>query len=115
MTMVEKQIYDCWAFQENSSEKGRMNSVVFKELNEKYKIAYGLTTWNQDKKCREVINQDDYDVIVEHTRTGYAHSAYRVIKNTPKLSSLELALICDTGNLCFGYSIRGNEICIHTD
>ena len=27
----------------------------------------------------------------------------------------EIALLCDSGNLCFGYRVEGNTICVYTD
>lgn len=26
-----------------------------------------------------------------------------------------IALLCDGGNLCFGYRVEGNTICVYTD
>lgn len=62
-----------------------------------------------------VSNPDDYDVIIQCIGTGYAHKKYRVVKNGPVLSTKDLAIICDGGNLCFGYRTEGNVICVHTD
>lgn len=80
----------------------------YKELEEQYKIkhgTYGLTP--------DTIN--NYDVVIECIGTGYAHKKYRVISNKPQLSIEDLAIICDCGNLCFGYRTEGSIICVHTD
>lgn len=37
----------------------------------------------------------------------YAHGEYKIYKCPNEVSLDELALICDGGNLCFGY--RGNK------
>jgi hypothetical protein len=113
--MVEKKIYDSWAFAANADEKGEMNYVIYKELLDKYKVACSTRKYNALKNCFEDIDLSNYEVVVQHSGVGYAHTLYKVIKNEPNLSTLELALICDDGNLCFGYSMRGNMICIHTD
>lgn len=55
---------------------------------------------------------DDYDIVLEST-AGYGHTKYRIVKNNTKLSTDELALICDQGNLCFGYRREGQYICVH--
>ena len=62
----------------------------------------------------EVENPDDYDIVLKRT-AGYNHSTYAVIKNNTNLSQLELALICDDGNLCFGYTMEGSLFYIFED
>lgn len=100
---LQKKIYSSWAFTENESEKGNINREIYKELCKKYKISR-----------YEVENPDDYDIVLDRT-SGYNHSTYRVIKNTTNLSQLELALICDSGNLCFGYRMDGSLFYIFED
>lgn len=112
---IEKKIYSPWAFSENEGEKAEMNRTIYKELKEKYRIATSETYYNAETKTREPINADDYDVIVTCDGIGYAHKLYKVVKNEPNLSITELALICDSGNLCFGYDMRNGLIEIHTD
>lgn len=60
-------------------------------------------------------NMDKFDVVVEPAGYGYAHSKYRVLKNAPGLSTHDLAIICDQGNICFGYRAEGSTICVYTD
>jgi hypothetical protein len=60
---------------------------------------------------------------VKRISTGYAHTDYEVHENNENLSYDDLALICDRGNLCFGYRISkgggtnrvGAIITVHTD
>lgn len=87
--MLEKKIYSSWAFKENEREKSAINYEIYEEIKDKAKV-----------KC------------VGH---GYAHAKYEVLENPNNLSKLELALICDDGNLCFGYRTEGDLIVIHTD
>ena len=80
----------------------------YKELQEQYKIkqgTYGLTE----------ADKETYDVIVGCVGTGYGHKKYRVVKNGPGLSTEDLAIICDSGNLCFSYRTEGSIICVYTD
>jgi hypothetical protein len=100
---IEKRIYPAYAFTENEREKSIMNSTIYKELKEKYRISR-----------YKVDNLEDYDIVLDHT-PGMYRSVYKVIKNNTQLSSLELALICDDGSLCFGYSRHGNEFYINED
>ena len=60
-------------------------------------------------------NLDDWDVVIQCLGPGYAHVRYRVLKNSAGLSTNELALICDDGNLCFGCRRSGDEIYVYTD
>ena len=80
----------------------------YKELQEQYKIKHGTYGLTPD-------TMNDYDIIVQCISTGYAHKKYRVVKNAPGLSIEDLAVICDEGNLCFGYRTEGSIICIYTD
>ena len=80
----------------------KSNYEIYKELIEKYKF-------------KSEINMDDYDVVVSCNSVGYAHVKYIVLKNAPNLTDREIALLCDGGNLCFGYRVEGNTICVYTD
>lgn len=100
---IKKRIYPAYAFTENEREKSIMNSTIYNELKGKYRISR-----------YKVDNLDDYDIVLDCTPGNY-HSIYKVIKNNTHLSDLELALICDGGSLCFGYSRHGNEFCINED
>lgn len=76
----------------------------YKELREQYKIARSNVT-----------DLENYDVVIQRIGSGYAHAKYRVVKNGPGLSTKDLAIICDDGNLCFGYRTEGSIICVYTD
>ena len=90
--MVEKKVYDGWAFSENEDEKEKINAQIYRELCDKYKIS--RSSYN----C----NFDDYDLVF-YREPGYNHAEYHIEKNTTDLTNDEIALICDGGNLCFGY------------
>lgn len=85
-----------------------VNYGRYKELCDKYKIL--RSTYNKSPEELE-----EADIIVEGAGRGYAHTKYRVVKNKPGLSYKDLAIICDNGNLCFGYRVQGGLICVHTD
>lgn len=87
--MLEKKIYSEWAFEENAVEKLKINKEIYQEIKDKAEV--------------------------ELVGSGYGHTKYKVVSNPHNLSTLELALICDEGNLCFGYRIQGDLIVIHTD
>ena len=81
----------------------------YKELIAQYKVKF------ISGAASEEINLDDYDVVIKYVGVGYAHTKYQVIKNGPNLLIQDLAIICDKGNLCFGYRTQGSTIIIHTD
>ena len=100
---LQKKIYSSWAFTENESGKASINREIYKKICEKYKISR-----------YEVENPEDYDIVLKRT-AGYNHSTYSVIKNDTNLSQLEIALICDNGNLCFGYTMKGSQFYVFED
>jgi hypothetical protein len=105
---VERKIYSSFAFTENEREKFKINYEIYKEdLEPKVKQFYqGKRPTDQDLKdfaCYECIKH------------GYGHKVYKILSNPYNFSTLQLALICDSGNLCFGYRLEGGNIVIHTD
>lgn len=89
MCELERRIYSPWAYSKNEFKKARINKKIYQEIKDKAKVSF--------------------------VKTGYAHKVYVVVDNPENLSTKELALICDSGNLCFGYRTKGEQIIIHTD
>lgn len=75
---------DGWAFKENETELRNKRYARFKEL-----------------------NRDD--ITIESVNSGYAQKTYRGKVNNKELSDLDILLICDSGNTCFGGTVsKGN-------
>ncbi len=108
--METNKIYSSWAFTENEREKSESNYKAYKELKEKYIIK---PKYEFDKMTAH--EQANVDVVFGRAGSGYGHSFYKIYKNKPELSNLELALICDSGSLCFGHSTSKGMIKIYTD
>lgn len=110
--MVERKIYPEYAFTANEGEKARCNREIYNELKEKYKI------YRRDTKMQLTDGEDcdftQYDIVIGRS-AGYNHALYRIYKNAPNLSKDELALICDCGNLCFGYTMQGELFYVFED
>lgn len=110
--MIEKKIYSPWAFTENEDEKAASNRQIYEKLMKEYRV------YRHDSKIdledRVDCNLADYDVVIGR-KAGYAHTLYKIRKNRPSLSNDELALLCDHGNLCFGYSMQGDMIRVSED
>lgn len=98
-----------WAGTENEIEKGKTNREVYEELHKKYKIV-GMEEYLRAE------DKEQFDVVIKLLKTGYAQKKYQIVVNKPKLPMSACALLCDRGNLCFGYSADfGNVITIYTD
>lgn len=109
---IERKIYSSYAFSKNEGEKRKCNAEIFEELKKKHKI------FRKDNGLAVIDGVDcnfaDYDIIIGRS-PKYHHAIYYVFKNVPKLTMDELALLCDHGNLCFGYSIEGIFIRVSED
>ena len=100
---MKKEVYSGYAFTENESEKHRINREIYKELKEKYKILKLTDINHREPTCEELEEND----IVYSRNACYAHGEYKIYKCPQEVTLNELALICDGGDLWFGY--RGNK------
>ena len=91
----------------------KSNWEIYKELASKSKQCYinpkthllDCTPEDKQKYCCFIVDGH-----------GYANTKYRILSNPYDFSNDELALICDRGNLCFGYRMEGSDIVvIYTD
>lgn len=108
---MRKKIYSPWANTENEKEKSAINMEIYKELNSKYKIAK-VSDIDHKIPTEDEINNND---IVYSRKACYAHGEYRIYKCPDEVAIDELALICDEGNLCFGYSGNRKSIKVFED
>jgi DNA gyrase/topoisomerase IV subunit A len=108
---LEKKIYSSWAFTENETEKMKINMKIYEELEQKYKI---LKVSDIDHKAPtdEELEQND---IVYSRKACYGHGEYKIYKCSDEITLDELALICDGGNLCFGYNGNKNFLSVSED
>lgn len=96
--MIERKVYNSWAFQQNESEKGKINREIYEELKNKYKIKK-VSDIDHEIPSEEDLNNND---IVYSRKACYLHGEYRIYKCPDEVTFDELSLICDGGNLCFG-------------
>lgn len=108
---LEKQVYSSYAFTENENEKMKINGEIYDELKEKYKILK-ISDVNHKEPTKEELEQND---IVYSRKACYGHGEYRIYKCPEEVTLNELALICDGGNLCFGYSGSKNYLSVFED
>lgn len=100
---MEERIYNSWAFSDNEEEKGKINYKIYLDLKNKYKI---LQVSNFDGPSEEQLLNND---IVYSRKPCYAHSEYTLYKAPTEITTSELLLIFDGGNLCFGGSKISNN------
>lgn len=108
---LEKQVYSSYAFTENENEKMKINGEIYDELKEKYKVLK-VSDVNHQEPTKEELEQND---IVYSRKACYGHGEYRIYKCPEEVTLNELALICDGGNLCFGYSGSKNYLSVFED
>lgn len=108
---MEKRVYSSYAFEENEVEMMRINREIYNELNKKYKI---LKVSDVDHKLptENELNNND---IVYSRKACCAHGEYKIYKCPEEVTLDELALICDDGNLCFGYVGNKNFLSVSED
>lgn len=106
--MLERKVYNGWAFTSNEDGKAQINREIYAELCKKYKISHKLPETEEEA--------EQYDIIVRYCRSWYASCEYEIIKKPQDVTDDEIALICDDGNLCFGYCKSAANRCqIYTD
>lgn len=96
---IERKVYSPWAFTENEDEKMKINHEIYNELKEKYKILKVSDCYHREPTKEELEKND----IVFSRKACYLHGEYKIYKCPNEITLDELALICDDGNLCFGY------------
>ena len=106
--MLERKVYSGWAFTSNEDGKAQINREIYAELCKKYKISRILPETEEEA--------EQYDIIVHFCCSWYASCEYEIIKKPQDVTDDEMALICDDGNLCFGYCKSAANRCqIYTD
>lgn len=109
--MIERKVYNGWAFSENEREKSKVNREIYEELKSKYKILK-ISDINYRQPSEEQLENND---IVYSRKACYLHGEYKIYKCPDEVTFNELSLICDNGNLCFGSSGNKNFINVSED
>lgn len=107
---------------------GDSNDETFLKLLKTYKVVFAgaerryniLTKMHSKEEASEAVKEQrekeaGADVLIEFITSGYNTMEYRIVRNTPNLPVDALTLLCDGGNLCFGYRTSGDVIIINTD
>lgn len=111
-------VFNGYAFSENEMEKSEINHQNFHDLCEKWVVAFAdertselMRVIPHEKDYGYKLVSEDNDALVDlilMRHPGYKHSEYEILGNVTGLSLVELLLIADKGNLCFGGSRLSN-------
>lgn len=93
---MEERVYNSWAFSDNEEEKGEINYKIYLDLKNKYKILQ-IADFSEPTE-EQLLNND----IVYSRKACYLHGEYTLYKAPTDITTNELLLIFDKGNLCFG-------------
>lgn len=108
---MERRVYESYAFTKNEKEKNAINREIYNELKTEYKILK-ISDVDHRMPTKEELERND---IVYSRKACYAHGEYKIYKCPEEVTLNELALICDDGNLCFGYSGSKYRITVFED
>ena len=90
---LEKKVYSPWAYTENESEKSKINYELYKEIKDKAHCVGGNNGYGFSTSYMVIDDQDYFDSLKKN-------------KGDKEVIN-QIALIADSGNLCFGYSFLG--------
>ncbi|MBR3697562.1 MAG: hypothetical protein IKM97_04820 [Clostridia bacterium] len=111
MKKMQYRVYESYAFTKNEKEKMLINREIYNELKTEYKILK-ISDVDHRMPTKEELEKND---IVYSRKACYGHGEYKIYKCPETVQLDELALICDDGNLCFGYSGSRNKITVFED
>lgn len=106
---MSRTIHKNWAFSLDEKKCSFENAESYSQLISQYKI-------KRVRGINEKVNDEaGYDIVIAGGACYYGRTVYYIMKAPAEISVDELALICDTGNLCFGYEGDRKEIVVYTD
>lgn len=108
---MEVKIYNGWSHSDKAEEKQAINKEIYNKLKSFAKqVGYNWRTGKPDWTKDDEENYFCYKLIRREAGRIY----FSVVSNPHGFTVDEMALICDSGNLCFGYTYCG-DIIIYTD
>lgn len=107
--VLNKKVYSCWAFDKDGIEKANINRQTYEKLEPKVKWCY-VDYKTKQSNCT-IDDLREY-CCIECIGRGYGTMKYRILSNPYGFNQDELALIADSGNLCFGYRMEASDVVI---
>lgn len=100
-------VYAPWAFKEDEDAKRDANRELYGRILER------LGTSQREQAFRRTFEAGG--LRFERLEPRYKRICFRVDEKPDWMTWAEVALVCDDGNLCFGFSVSGNFIDVYTD
>lgn len=107
-----KPFYSEWAFSPIAEEVYGVNLKALEEYDGRY-ISSHFPMTEEDMRRKADENPDK--LVYFESTPSYSRRHFHVISNPENLSGPEIALIVDSGNLCFGFHAVGADVDIYTD
>lgn len=101
--------YSEWAFASNANKMYKANMEALAE----YDGRYCMPRYNET--VEDCVKENPDKLVYYIGNHGYTRNAYAIAANPENLSTEEIALIVDHGNLCFGFYGSQSYISIYTD
>lgn len=104
--------YSEWEFSDMERRAPKLNREALDEYRKalSYRKIYGQD--NFEHKRPEFTGDEE---LILRERNGYNKNVYEVIEKPEWMTMAEVALVADTGNLCFGFATSGNTVTVYTD
>ena len=103
--------YSEWAFSDMEGSAPKLNRQVLDEYRKA--LDYRMVWSDNFEHGRPGFTGEE--VLILRERNGYNKNVYEVIEKPEWMTMAEVALVADTGNLCFGFSATGNSVSVYTD
>lgn len=103
--------YSEWAFSDMERSAPKLNREVLDEYRKalSYRVIYGD---NFEHKRPEFTGDDE---LILRESICFGRNVYEVIEKPEWMTMAEVALVADTGNLCFGFASNSNSVTVYTD
>ena len=103
--------YSEWAFSDMEKSAPKLNREVLDEYRKalSYRVIYGD---NFEHGRPEFTGEEE---LILRERNSYNKNVYEVIEKPEWMTIAEVALVADTGNLCFGFHGTCNSVTVYTD
>lgn len=103
--------YSEWAFSDMEKSAPKLNREVLDEYRKalSYRVIYGD---NFEYGRPEFTGEEE---LILRESNGYNKNVYEVIEKPEWMTIAEVALVADTGNLCFGFYGTCNSVTVYTD
>lgn len=104
--------YSEWAFSDMEKSAPKLNRQILGEYRKalSYRKIYGQDNFEFSRP--EFTGEEE---LILRERNCYNRNVYEIIEKPEWMTMAEVALVADTGNLCFGFASNSSAVVIYTD